>query len=113
MDGDSVYPTYVREFTVGKFENSLPEYFSAPRPLATVIYFDADLYSSTICALNFSKPMIDSHTILIFDEFLMNEVWEEDRYRVLMEFCAANACDFEVIVISLFTKQIGLELVGI
>ena len=28
------------------------------RPIASVINFDADLYSSTICALNFSKIVL-------------------------------------------------------
>ena len=47
------------EFIVGKFEDTLPEFFSKPRPKASIINFDADLYSSTICALNCSKPVID------------------------------------------------------
>ena len=61
------------EFIVGKFEDTLPGFFSEPRPMASIINFDADLYSSTICALNFAKPVIDKHTILIFDEFIINE----------------------------------------
>ena len=60
------------QFIVGKFENTLPEFFSTARPLASVINFDADLYSSTICALNHAKPVIDHYTILIFDEFINN-----------------------------------------
>ena len=56
------------EFIVGKFEETLPDFFSVPRPMASVINFDADLYSSTICALNNSKEIIDKKTILIFDD---------------------------------------------
>ena len=51
--------------------------FSECRPIASVINFDADLYSSTICALSFSKSVMDKDTILIFDELIMNENWEQ------------------------------------
>ena len=101
------------EFIVGKFEDTLPEFFSEPRPLASVINFDADLYSSTICSLNHSKPVIDSHTILIFDEFIMNKNWEEDEYKALNEFCLENNCTYDVLAISFSSKQVAVKLIGI
>ena len=33
------------EFVAGKFEDTLPEYFSVVRPVASIINFDADLYN--------------------------------------------------------------------
>ena len=101
------------EFIVGKFEDTLPRFFSKPRPKASIINFDADLYSSTICALNFSKPVIDEYTILVFDEFLMNEYWEQDEYKALSDFCRDNSCTYEVLAISFFTKQVAVRLIGI
>ena len=81
--------------------------------MASIINFDADLYSSTICALKFSKPVIDEHTILIFDEFIMNENWEEDEYKALEEFCYNNHFEYEVLGISFFTKQVAVRLIAI
>jgi hypothetical protein len=101
------------EFIVGKFEDTLPVFFSESRPMASLINFDADLYSSTICALNFSKPVIDKDTILIFDEFIMNESWEQDEFKALNEFCSINHCSYEVVAISFFTKQVAVKLIGI
>ena len=101
------------EFIVGKFEDSLPAFFSEPRPMASLINYDADLYSSTICALNYSKPVIDQHTILIFDELIVNENWEQDEFKALNEFCAANDCTYEVLAASIFTKQVAVRLIGI
>ena len=101
------------EFIVGKFEDTLPGFFSKPRPKASIINFDADLYSSTICALNFAKPVIDKHTILIFDEFIMNKNWEQDEYKALNEFCLNNNYTYEVLAISFFTKQSAVRLIGI
>ena len=101
------------EFIVGKFDDTLPTFFSEPRPMASVINFDADLYSSTICALNYSKPVIDQHTILIFDEFIMNENWEQDEYKAINEYCLQNSYAYEVLAISFMTKQVAVKLVGI
>jgi tetratricopeptide (TPR) repeat protein len=101
------------EFIVGKFDDTLPTFFSKPRPMASVINFDADLYSSTICALNYSKSIIDQHTILIFDEFLINDNWEQDEYKALNEFCSQNSYSYKVLAISFFTKQVAVRLVAI
>ena len=101
------------EFIVGKFEDTLPGFFSESRPMASVINFDADLYSSTICALNFSKSVIDKDTVLVFDELLMNDSWEEDEFKALNEFCSINHCSYEVLAISFFTKQVAVRLTDI
>jgi tetratricopeptide (TPR) repeat protein len=101
------------EFIVGKFEDTLPIFFSKSRPIASIINFDADLYSSTICALNYSKSVMDKDTILIFDELIMNQSWEQDEFRALNEFCSVNHCSYEVIAISFFTKQVAVKLIGI
>ena len=101
------------EFIVGKFEDTLPIFFSESRPIASVINFDADLYSSTICALNFSKSVMDKDTILIFDELIMNESWEQDEFKALNEFCSINHYSYEVIAVSFMTKQVAVKLIGI
>ena len=101
------------EFIVGEFQNSLPEFFAKPRSVAGLINFDADLYASTLCALVNSKSIIDEKTVLIFDEFIINSGWEHDEFRALEEFCKANGLDYEVIAVSLYTKQVMVRLVGL
>ena len=98
------------EFIVGKFEDTLQGFFATERPKASLINFDADLYSSTLCALNYSNKVIDEKTILIFDEFLNNDNWEEDEYKALNEFCDKVGCSYDVIAISIFTKQVAVKL---
>ena len=100
------------EFIAGKFEDTLPLFFAKRRPLASVINFDADLYSSTICALNLSKSVIDKDTILIFDEFIINENWEQDEFKALNEFCSIHHYSYEVIAISFFSKQVAVRLLS-
>ena len=98
------------EFIVGKFENTLPKFFSKKRPLASLINFDADLYSSTLCALNYSNKVIDEKSILIFDEFLMSNHWEEDEYKALSEFCDNFNITYDVLAVSFFSKQVAVKL---
>jgi len=101
------------EFIAGKFKDSLPIFFGTPRPLASVINFDADLYSSTICALNHSKSVMDKDTVLIFDELIAHECWEEAEFKALNEFVEKNKYSYEVVAISLFTRQVAVKLIGI
>jgi len=63
--------------------------------------------------LNYSKPVMDKDTILIFDEFIMNESWEQDEFKALNEFCSVNNYSYEVIAISFSTKQVAVKLIGI
>ena len=98
------------EFIKGKFEDTLPSFFSKKRPKASIINFDSDLYSSTMVALNYSKSVIDKDTILIFDEFIINESWEDDEFRALNDFCALNNLSYDVLAVSFLTKQVAVKL---
>ena len=98
------------EFIVGKFEDTLPDFFSEERPKASLINFDADLYSSTICALNYANKVIDNKTILVFDELIMNKNWEKDEFKALNEFCYNSGFGYEVIAFSFSTKQVAVKL---
>jgi tetratricopeptide (TPR) repeat protein len=98
------------EFIVGKFEDTLSGFFSKEKPMASLINFDADLYSSTLCALNNSNKVIDEKTILIFDELILNDKWEEDEFKALNEFCDNLGYNYEVIAISFFSKQVAVKI---
>ena len=100
------------ELIVGKFEDTLPIFFSKKRSFASLINFDADLYTSTICALNNSKEIIDKKTILIFDEFLMNSNWENDEFKALNEFCKKNQYRYDVIAVSMLSKQVAIKILN-
>jgi hypothetical protein len=99
------------EFIVGEFDDSLPVFFAEERPKASLINFDADLYSSTICALRNSRSIIDEETILIFDEFIINPNWEQDEYKALNDFCAEFNLSYQVLAVSFFTKQVAVRVI--
>ena len=94
----------------GWFHEILPKFLVENDESVSFLHIDADLYSSTICALNNTKDIIDEDTILVFDEFLMNDHWEEDEYKALEEFCNNFNFSYDVVAVSFYTKQIGVKL---
>ena len=56
---------------------------------------------------------MDKDTILIFDEFITNESWEQDEFKALNEFCSNNQYSYEVLAVSFCTKQVAVKLIGI
>ena len=59
------------------------------------------------------SKVMDKDTILIFDQFVINDSWEQDEFKALNEFCSINHYSYEVIAISFFTKQVAVKLIGI
>jgi hypothetical protein len=57
-----------------------------------------------------AKPVIDTSTIMIFDEFIVNQNWEQDEFKALNDFCEIKGISYEVLIISLFTKQAVVRL---
>ena len=78
--------------------------------MASVINFDADLYSSTLCALINSHKVIDPNTLLIFDEMIGNENWQQDEFKALKDYCSIFNLQFEVIAASVFSKQVVVRV---
>jgi hypothetical protein len=56
---------------------------------------------------------MDEHTVLIFDEFIAHECWEQDEFKALNDFAAKNNFTYEVVAVSFFSKQAAVKLIGI
>ena len=55
----------------------------------------------------------NKNTILIFDDFLNFDNWEQTEYKALNEFCSNNNLTYKVLAISYMTKQVAGKLIGI
>jgi len=113
LSADGKVPTIAgAEFIKGEFKTTLPTFFSKKRPMASIIHFDADLYSSTSCALTYCRDVIDEKTILLFDEFLeiLHRDWELDEHKAFMEFCKKFNLTYEVLVASFRTLQVIIKI---
>jgi hypothetical protein len=57
--------------------------------------------------------VIDRDTVLIFDELIAHECWEQNEFKALNEFVGKNNFAYEVVAVSFFTKQVAVRLIGI
>jgi hypothetical protein len=79
------------KFFKGWFDQTLPAY-QVPDHEVLVLNFDADLYSSTKCALDRMSNYIVPGTYLYFDEF--SDLQHE--FRAFVEFCSSSSRRFVV-----------------
>lgn len=79
---------------VGDFDQTLPG-FDWPTDIG-LIHFDADLYSSTACALN-NLPPITAGTFVVFDEWHGYDSCENHEQRAWAEYVDRVGIDWDVI----------------
>ena len=65
-------------------------------PLA-LLHADADLYGSTLEALEGLDARIAPGTVILFDEYFMQvgDDFRDDEHRALLDWCARRGRDFE------------------
>lgn len=64
----------------GFFDDSLTPALAAEVGAVSLVHLDADLYSSTVCALEWVTPLLQPGTILLFDEFSGEDPAEERAF---------------------------------
>ena len=64
----------------GFFEHSLTPELAREVGRVSLAHFDADLHSSTACALNWVTPLLQPGSLLLFDEFLGEDPAEERAF---------------------------------
>ncbi|WP_368561804.1 TylF/MycF/NovP-related O-methyltransferase [Pseudoxanthomonas sp. UTMC 1351] len=69
------------EIVKGYFEDSLTPELAAKVGRVSFASLDADLYSSTLCALNWLTPLLGSGSLLLFDEFLGEKESEKRAFE--------------------------------
>lgn len=69
------------EIITGYFEKTLTPEFAQKVGKVALAHLDADLHSSTTCALRFLTPLVDTGSILVFDEFLGEKEAERRAFQ--------------------------------
>jgi hypothetical protein len=95
-------PPHIRGVNIvkGYFEDSLTDKLAAEIKVVAFASLDADLYSSTLCALNWLTPLLRTGSLLLFDEFLGER---ESEKRAFEKWSADTGC--RTILIGQFLRE--------
>ena len=97
----------------GFFEQTLPEFVAAHRDEAiAILHIDCDLYSATKTVLSLTRPLLKHGTIIIFDELINYQGWQDGEYKALMEFAAEQKLRFEYLAYTRTGSQVAIKVVG-
>ncbi|WP_322761613.1 TylF/MycF/NovP-related O-methyltransferase [Frankia sp. Cr2] len=84
----------------GFFEDSLTPALATEVGQVSLAHFDADLYSATVCALEWITPLLHAGSLLLFDEFVGEDAAEE---RAFLEWTERTGT--ETALIALFGRE--------
>jgi hypothetical protein len=73
---------------VGRFEQTLEHLLRQIPDAITLVHFDADIYSSTIYALNTITNCLAKTCFFVFDEYDNYPGWEQHEHRAFTEWLA-------------------------
>jgi tetratricopeptide (TPR) repeat protein len=94
----------------GWFEETLPEFLrNHPGPVS-FMNIDCDLYSSTKTVLDALSDRIIEGSVLVFDEYIMNEHWKDDEFKAFQEAVREYGWEYDYICFSLMTKQVAVRI---
>lgn len=106
----------------GWFQDTLPVFAReigwieavSPGPSAAVrfAHIDCDLYSATKTVLDGIAPGIRPGTVLVFDEYVVNQGWREDEYKAFQEAVAERGFQYEYLAMSPLTGQAVVRILG-
>lgn len=73
------------ELIVGRVDDTLAEFISRHPFKISFVHMDLDIYSSTKYCLDKLKPLLQSGSIILFDEFHGYPGWKLHEYRAFMK----------------------------
>ena len=97
--------------TIPPFLKSLNRNYDGNQPLAFA-NIDCDLYESTLDVLDHLSSRIVPGTVLVFDEYIGYETWQEDEFRAWRECCERFGWQYHYLGFSLGTKQVVIQVIA-
>lgn len=97
---------------VGTFDSTLPEFARVhPEPLR-FLHVDCDLYSSTKTTFDWLGERVVPQTVIVFDEYLLNDRWREDEFKAFQEAVVTHGWAYEYLAFNLYTGQAAVRILG-
>jgi Flp pilus assembly protein TadD len=93
------------ELTVGPFEQTLAAFVASHEGPVRYVNVDCDLYSSARTVLDALGDRIVPGTVIVFDEYLINDRWREDEFRAFQESVLGRGWKYEYLGFGVLTQQ--------
>jgi tetratricopeptide (TPR) repeat protein len=97
----------------GWFQDSLPGFVAAQQQKLRFAHVDCDLYSSTHTVLENLRPLLQVGSVLLFDEYLGFEGYEQHEFRAWHEFAERYSIRHEYVAFELIAKQAAVRITGL
>lgn len=101
------------EVVPGWFEDTLPKFFAEHPGDVAFLHLDADLYSSTVTALEHAGPRLRPGSVVLFDEYFNYPGWELHEHLAWREFVARRRVSFEYLCFTADNEQLALRITDI
>jgi tetratricopeptide (TPR) repeat protein len=100
------------ELHVGTFDATLPPFLAAHSGPVRFMNVDCDLYSSTKTTFDLMGDRIGPGTVIVFDEYIVNDRWAEDEFKAFQEAVAERGWTYEYLAFSVQTGQGSVRIAG-
>jgi predicted O-methyltransferase YrrM len=100
------------ELHVGLFEDTLAPFARDLQGPVRFANIDCDLLSATRTVLAGIAPRVAPGTILVFDEYVVNQGWRDDEYKAFQEAVAAHGWKYEYLAFGPLTGQAVVKILG-
>jgi hypothetical protein len=97
----------------GWFEDTLPGFVATQQQKLRLVHVDCDLYSSTRTVLEGLQPLFQAGTVLLFDEYLGFEDFEQHEFRAWHEFVQSCGIKYEYVAFELNAKQAAVRITAL
>ncbi|RKT55958.1 TylF/MycF/NovP-related O-methyltransferase [Saccharothrix australiensis] len=97
----------------GWFDETLPGFFAEHPGDVAFLHLDADLYSSTVTALEHAGPRLRPGSVVLFDEYFNYPGWEAHEHRAWREFVARHDVAFEYLCFTADNEQLAVRVTAI
>jgi Tfp pilus assembly protein PilF len=98
------------ELIVGLFEQTLPGFALSHEGPVRYMNVDCDLYGSAKTVLDGLYDRIVPGTVIVFDEYIINDRWQDDEFKAFQEAVLARGWKYEYLAFSVTDCQAAVRL---
>lgn len=94
----------------GPFSRTVRPWLDAHNPKIKFVHFDCDTFESTLSALVAVEAHLPVGAVLLFDQYVMNNGWQQDEHSALTHWLKSCSRRISYILGSLMTRQVAVRL---